>query len=161
MNKKRLVLDVKPGQLVSYGKLLVGFHDKEKKYKDPEGKEIINEELYIYVQIADDKYTIVNRKAGFIKIKDDLGDLIARDEKELYKRAYEKYLDIKESREVDHESLLKEAQKRIAELESATSSKVDGNGVVPTLVKKNNRFVKKEEIKDEAAELDKLPEEGE
>ena len=68
MTKENLVLDVKPEQLCTYGKLLVAFFDgyKNKTIDEFEGVQIAEDaqpELYIHIQSGDDKYSVVRRRA--------------------------------------------------------------------------------------------------
>lgn len=114
----KLITEVKPENLVTYGKLLVAFFDgfKDKKI-DSYGNITLSDksepELYIHIQNSDDKYSVLRRKAG------ERVNKIGRraDEKLLFKSAYEKYLAAKnEKNSIDLE---KESLKaRIAELEA-------------------------------------------
>lgn len=113
-----LVIEVKPENLVSYGKLLVGFFDgfKNKTIDDFGNVELAKDaepELYIHIQNADDKYSVVRRK-----IEERFSKAGRRaDEKVLFKAAYDKYLNAKNKVPVvDKEKELLKA--RIAELES-------------------------------------------
>jgi len=130
-NTDNLVLEVRPDQLVAYGKLLVAFYDDFKNKKiDEEGKIVIlntketdkdgkvvivksKPTLYIHIQNSDDKYSVTKRAASMQR--NQAGN--RAEEKRLFAKAYVKYLEIKNNGGlVDHE---KEALKaKVAELEA-------------------------------------------
>lgn len=124
--KENLVLEVKPEQLVAYGKLLVAFYDDFKMKKvDEDGNIIILDKtptLHIHIQNSDDKYSVVKRVAG-IK-RNQAGN--RAEEKRLFARAYSKYLECKKTGGlIDHE---KEALKaRVAELEGSSNKTTSPN----------------------------------
>jgi len=102
-------------QLINYAGTLVGFYDVVRETKDGP-KEL----LYIYKKASNDKFTIVKRKCNeAFKIKERDGSIIFRDEKVLYRRAYNRYLEIKKNGGFsDPEKDILKA--RIAELEAAS-----------------------------------------
>lgn len=108
-------------QLVNYGKQKVGFYDGFKPTKaDPETGELgksDNPTLYIYINNPEDKFSIVRRAAGKIRIKTSQGRQLI-DETKAYARAYQKYLDLKSNvgvQESENELL----KAKIAQLEAA------------------------------------------
>ncbi len=114
MNK--LVLDVKPENQCAYGSLQIGFYDR------PCGKDR-KPQLYIKFQNSDDKFSVVDRKVGSIKVLDEQGNYIFAEETKLYQRAYDKYLVAKNSEgEVDYKAL---AIQQAAELEALKAKKED------------------------------------
>ncbi len=121
----RLVLDVKPSQLVlsKDGSLKVAFFDKLCKVnvkRDDKGREISSEEvakLYIHIEIPADTTTVVERPVGERKIVD--GDEIRWiSETELFTRAYDKYLNLKNSEVYDPQAEIEELKKKLAAAEA-------------------------------------------
>lgn len=121
----RLVLDVKPSQLVlsKDGSLKVAFFDKLCKVnvkRDDKGREISFEEvakLYIHIEIPADTTTVVERPVGERKIVD--GDEVRWiSETELFTRAYDKYLNLKNSEVYDPQAEIEELKKKLAAAEA-------------------------------------------
>jgi hypothetical protein len=118
MTKEKLILDVKPENLVGYGSIAVAFYDKIKDNKiineTGESEDIV--ELYIYIRITNDKYSIVRRKAGerWATVGHDRKKVC---EKKTFARAYAKYLELKNTT-VGINPELAAAQAKIAELEA-------------------------------------------
>lgn len=153
MTKENLVLDVRPEQLVSYGKRLVAFYDgyKLKTIDEYEGVEILEgaePELYIHIQNADDKYSVVRRRAQIRR--DRVGRRVP--EEKLFAKAYKLYLDLKASGgPVDEE---KEALKaKVAELEAKAKAP---KKIAPKKIETAPKEEKKEEkveVKEEKVEV--------
>ena len=120
-----LVTEVKPENLVNYGKLVVGFFDGFKNKKiNKEGEIVIAKDaepiLYIHIQIAEDKYCVTRRKVG--TQRNSKGQVA--DEKVLFKKAYDKYLAAKEGKPAfDPEKEIMRA--KIAELEANQKVKIE------------------------------------
>jgi hypothetical protein len=116
-----LILDIKPNQLVSYNKLLIGFYDKLKE-KKVNGKLVQEPVLYIHIQNSNDRHSILKRKSGIKKIPvGAYGDLQPVEETKLYARAYKKYLEAKAAYNPDLEKKTLEAE--IEALKSKIDSK--------------------------------------
>jgi hypothetical protein len=124
--KERLVLDVKPNQLVLTrdGGLKVAFFDKiyeVSKFVDDKGIVISSKEeprLYIRIENPADTTTIVERKAGDRRILAG-EDIRLVPETELFSRAYEKYLEVKNSAaSADPYAEIEELKKKLAESEA-------------------------------------------
>jgi len=120
-----LLLHVTPELQVSEGALKVAFFDKEvvkiEPNEDPEApKKIISKEIKLFIRIEnkEDIYSIIERPATKLRLVNQFGDRYFKDEREIYKRAYAKYLEIKSKPVFDVESELDIARKRIAELEA-------------------------------------------
>lgn len=123
MTKENLVLDVKPEQLVNYGKLLVAFYDdfKKKSIDEYEGVKVAEDAepvLYVHIQNGDDKYSVTRRRAQIRR--DKVGRRVP--EEKLFAKAYKIYLDLKEKGGfIDEE---KEALKaEVAKLKAAAKPK--------------------------------------
>lgn len=125
---KKLLLNVTPDQLVVYGKKRVGFYDVE-LYKGEEKSYV--ETLYLYVEHMEDNKTVVRRAAGKKKIRGTYGELMEHDEKELYKRAYDKYLAAKANIKPDFKD--KEIERLKAQLEDKKDEPVEKKGSEKTI----------------------------
>ena len=123
-----LILHVTPELQVSEGALKVAFFDKEivkiKPNEDPDApKEIVSKEtkLCLRIENKEDGYSIIERPANKIRLTNQFGDRYYKEEKDIYKNAYAKYLEIKSKPVFNAESELEIARKRIAELEAKPS----------------------------------------
>ena len=120
-----LVTEVKPENLVNYGKLVVGFFDGFVNKKiDKEGNITIAKDaepvLYVHIQIAEDKYCVTRRKAS--SQRNRRGE--RADETVLFKKAYDKYLAAKKGKPAfDPEKEIMRA--KIAELEANQKVKIE------------------------------------
>jgi len=132
MKKENLVLEVSPSQLTPYGNLMVAFFDKvqDKAKVDENGDKILNKNgkaelekvatLYIHIQSSDDKYSVTKKKASERRNK---AGQVAH-EKQLFARAYDRYIQIKNSGgvvDIEKAALIK----RVAELEANASKKIE------------------------------------
>lgn len=125
MTKERLILDVKPEQLVlsKDGSVKVAFFDRLyeiNKVVDDKGRTLRSDKearLYIHVQIPADPKTVVERRAGERKVIDG-EDVRFVPETELFSRAYEKYLVLKNQVVHDPYAEIEELKKKLAEKES-------------------------------------------
>lgn len=150
MTNQKLLLDVKPNQLVAYDNLRVAFYDKKYKTKRTEnedGEESFGGEeirLYIHIENSNDPYAINKRQAKKRRVMKEDGEFTTVHETKLFERAYKKYLELKSSAEAepDYKSQLEAAQKQIAELQ-ASASDISSKENEP-LVKKGRP--KKEEV---------------
>jgi len=139
-----MILDINNAQeqLVSYGgNQLVGFYDGYKA-----GEPV----LYIYIKNNADRFSIVRRRAGERKVKGQFGDLSFMPETTLYKRAYDRYLELKAAGGVidaQKEALIA----KVAELEA--KAKTSAEKPVEKEVKKVTASKTAAELKDELDEL--------
>lgn len=121
----RLVLDIKPSQLVlsKDGSLKVGFFDKLCKIdvkRDDKGREIAFKEvskLYIHIEIPGDTSTVVVRPAGEKKIIDG-EDVRWVAETVLFERAFSKYTALKNETVADPYAEIEELKKKLAAAET-------------------------------------------
>lgn len=124
-----LILNVTNDLLVSSkdGSLKVAFFDKPYKVNiktDPKGKEISSEienRLYIHIENMNDKFSVIKRRAGEVKVVIN-DEVLFKPEIELFSKSYEKYLEAKKKVTVNHESEKEILRKKIAELESKIES---------------------------------------
>ena len=134
MSKERLILNVTPDLLAPSkdGSLKIAFFDKPYKVKvvkDDKGREISSEienRVYIHIQNLNDKFSIVQRRAGDKEIiRDDEITFIS--EIDLFPDSYKKYLAAKSAVTVDHASENEDLKKRIAELEAKVEELENAN----------------------------------
>lgn len=124
----KLVTDLKPQQLIltKSGSQKVGFYDKICEIdviKDDKGRIISSKKvpkLYIHIEIPSDPTTVVDRPAKEQRIIDINNDHEVKyvHETELYSRAYEKYLEAKNSNESNPYEEIEELKKKLAEKEN-------------------------------------------
>lgn len=126
-----LILHVTPELQVLEGALKVAFFDKEIiKYKYNEDVDAPKEEvsramtLCIRIENKEDVYSIIERPAKRLRLKDQVRGVYFKDEKEIYKNAYAKYLELKNKVVYDPSAELEVARKRIAELEAKANAPV-------------------------------------
>jgi len=144
-----LVLDVKPSQLVlsKDGSLKVAFFDRLCKInvkRDDKGREISFEEivkLFIHIEIPADNTTVVERPAGERKILDG-DDVRWVSETELFARAYDKYLALKNTVVYDPQAEIEELKKKLA---AAEASKAKDVAALENAPKKGRKPAVKEE----------------
>ena len=109
-----LILNVSPNQLISDQNLMIAFFDKK--------NEVTKEyDLWVHIAIPNDPGTIVIRKAIERVIYDRSGDKTFVHEKDLYKKAYKKYLLLKKEGAPDFEA---EIAKLRAENEALKADKI-------------------------------------
>lgn len=119
----KLVTEVTKGNMHSYGGLMIAFFDKINLHKDKSGKEITKVDLYIHIENAADKYTVVKRKAGDAKGFNNFGDILYVPETNRYKEAFKKYQDSASAVDYEAKASSLEAEKAAALAESATLAK--------------------------------------
>lgn len=131
----RLVTDIRPSLLAAYGLLQVAFYDK-----------IYNDKptLYIHIRNNDDKYSIVDRKAGKRRVMDDDKNFVDAEEIDLFRRAYDKYLTAKNASEIDYKSENELLAKKISEYEAKAAKK---SSLEENTSKASNAVVKQPERK--------------
>ena len=152
----RLVLDVKPSQLVlsKDGSLKVAFFDRLCKInvkRDDKGREISFEEvakLFIHIEIPADNTTVVERPAGERKILDG-DDVRWVSETELFARAYDKYLALKNTVVYDPQAEIEELKKKLA---AAEASKIEVKAEDIAALENAPKRGRKPAIKEEVAE---------
>lgn len=148
-NKGNLVLEVRPNQLVAYGKLLVAFCDGFKSKKKNDDGDLIDDtdsepSLYIHIQNADDKYAIAKRR---VEIRRGRSGARASEEK-IYAKAYDKYIQLKNAGGfVDEEKEFLKA--KVAKLEAIASDKKEE----VVVVKKESKEKKAKDLKAELTAL--------
>lgn len=121
-----LVLDVKPSQFVlsKSGALKVAFFDKLCKVnvkRDDKDRIISFDEvakLFIHIEIPNDPTTVVIRPVREDRIIDG-DDVRCVSETELYTRAYDKYLALKNAVVYDPQTEIEELKKKLAAAEAA------------------------------------------
>ena len=110
-------------QLVSYGNKTVGFYDVEKTVA---GKKVVK--TYVYIENINDPFSIVRREAKKVRVVLN-GESTEKDEKDLYKRAYDLYKELKENGgfvDKEKEDLAKknaELQTKLEELQASAKVK--------------------------------------
>lgn len=113
-----LVLNVSPNQLVSDQGLLMAFFDKKnevtKKY-----------DLWVHITIPNDPNTVCIRKAVERAIYDQVGEKTFIHEKDLYKNAYKKYLELQKDGKSDPEAELAKLRAEIEALKANATSIAD------------------------------------
>lgn len=97
-----LILHVTPELQVTEGALKVAFFDKEIiKYKHNEDIDAPKEEisramtLCIRIENKEDIYSVIERPAQRLRFKDQARGVYFKDEKDIYKNAYAKYIELK------------------------------------------------------------------
>ena len=129
-----LVLNVTPTQLVSDQGLMIAFFDKK--------NEVTKEyDLWVHITIPNDPGTVAIRKAVERNIYIQ-GEKTPVHEKDLYRIAYKKYLDLKLNGKPDPDIELAKAKAEIAALKAAAVSVADLEN--KELKKKIHNFAKKE-----------------
>lgn len=129
-----LVLNVTPTQLVSDQGLMIAFFDKK--------NEVTKEyDLWVHITIPNDPGTVAIRKAVERNIYIQ-GEKTPVHEKDLYRIAYKKYLDLKLNGKPDPDIELAKAKAEIAALKAAAVSVADLENKEPK--KKIHNFAKKE-----------------
>ena len=109
-----LVLNVSPNQLVSDQGLLIAFFDKKNEVTK-------NYDLWVHITIPNDPNTVCIRKAVERAIYDQGGDKTFIHEKDLYKNAHKKYLELQKNGKPDPEI---ELVKLRAEIEALKATSV-------------------------------------
>ena len=113
-----LVLNVSPNQLISDQGLLMAFFDKKnevtKKY-----------DLWVHITIPNDPNTVCIRKAVERAIYDQVGEKTFIHEKDLYKNAYKKYLELQKDGKSDPEAEIAKLTAKIEVLEANATSVAD------------------------------------
>jgi hypothetical protein len=124
----RLITEVKPDQLVSYGSLKVAFYDNQnpdynEDLHDPKSKNFVKDYhevpkhvTYIHILNGGDDRSIVKREVKTIRVLDGMGGNKLISEKEFYKTAYAKYEQLKNAENAS-ESEVEALKRRIKELE--------------------------------------------
>lgn len=131
-----LVLNVTPTQLVSDQGLMIAFFDKK--------NEVTKEyDLWVHITIPNDPGTIAIRKAVERNIYIQ-GEKTPVHEKDLYRIAYKKYLDLKVNGKPDPEIELAKARAEIEALKTAANSVADLENEEVKDKKKIHNFTKKE-----------------
>jgi len=126
-----LVLDVRPSQLVlsKNGALKVAFFDKMCKVnvkRDDKDRIISSDEiakLFIHIEIPADSTTVVVRPVKEVRITDG-DDVRWLSETELYTRAYEKYLALKNAVIYNPQTEIEELKKKLAAAEASKAEDV-------------------------------------
>ena len=123
-----LVLDVKPSQLVlsKSGALKVAFFDRlckvnvkrDDKYRIISSDEV--DKLFIHIEIPHDPTTVVIRPVKEDRVIDG-DDVRWVSETELYTRAYDKYLALKNAVVYNPQAEIEELKKKLAAAEAAKS----------------------------------------
>lgn len=97
-----LILHVTPELQVTEGALKVAFFDKEIiKYKHNEDIDAPKEEisramtLCIRIENKEDIYSVIERPAQRLRFKDQARGVYFKDEKDIYKNAHAKYIELK------------------------------------------------------------------
>lgn len=125
------ILHITPELQVTEGALKVAFFDKEIiKYKYNDDIDAPDEEvsramtLCIRIENKEDIYSVIERPAKRLRFKDQVRGVYFKDEKEIYKNAYAKYLQLRSKAPTSNaESELELARKKIAELEAKALKK--------------------------------------
>jgi len=126
-----LILHVTPELQVTEGALKVAFFDKEIiKYIHNEDidapKEEISREMTLCIRIEnkEDIYSVIERPAQRLRFKDQVRGVYYKHEKDIYKNAHAKYIELKsKAPTLNAESELESAKKKIAELEAKALKK--------------------------------------
>lgn len=152
-----LVLDIKPSQLVlsKDGSLKVAFFDRLCKVnvkRDDKNRIISSDEvakLFIHIEIPADPTTVVERPAGERKVLDG-DDVRWVSETELFSRAYDKYLTLKNAVVYNPQAEIEELKKKLAAAEAAKSEvKAEDIAALENAPKRGRKAAVKEEIKSE------------
>jgi hypothetical protein len=154
-----LVLDVKPSQLVlsKNGALKVAFFDKMCKVnvkRDDKDRILSSDEvakLFIHIEIPSDSTTVVIRPVKEVRITDG-DDVRWLSETELYTRAYDKYLALKNAVVYNPEAENEELKKKLAEAEAKLAVKAQDIAELENAPKKGRKPAVKEEAKEEVTE---------
>jgi hypothetical protein len=153
-----LVLDVKPSQLVlsKNGALKVAFFDRVCKVnvkRDNKDRIISSDEvakLFIHIEIPHDPTTVVIRPVREDRVIDG-DDVRWVSETELYTRAYDKYLALKNAVVYDPQAEIEELKKKLAAAEAAKSEiKAEDIAALENAPKKSRKPAIKEETNLEA-----------
>lgn len=153
-----LVLDVKPSQLVlsKNGALKVAFFDRLCKVnvkRDNKDRIISSDEvvkLFIHIEIPADSTTVVIRPVREDRVIDG-DDVRWVSETELYTRAYDKYLALKNAVVYDPQAEIEELKKKLAAAEAAKSEiKAEDIAALENAPKKGRKPAVKEETNLEA-----------
>ena len=129
-----LVLDVKPSQLVlsKNGALKVAFFDRlcQVNVKRDDKDRIISSDevakLFIHIEIPADSTTVVIRPVKEVKIVDG-DDVCWVSETELYTRAYDKYLALKNAVVYNPQVEIEELKKKLAASEASKAGMGDAD----------------------------------
>lgn len=152
----RLVSSITPSQLVlsKDGSLKVAFFDRVCKIdvkRDDKGREVSFTEvpkLFIHIEIPSDSTTVVERLATERKIMTGDGAIWVP-ETELFARAYEKYMALKNEVIFDPHAEIEELKKKLAAAEAKTEVKAETVAKLENAPKKGRKPAIKEEIKSE------------
>jgi hypothetical protein len=148
-----LVLDVKPSQLVlsKNGSLKVAFFDRVCKVnvkRDDKDRIISSDEvvkLFIHIEIPSDTTTIVERPVREDRIMDG-DDVRWVSETELYTRAYEKYLSLKNAITFNPQAEIEELKKKLAAAEAKIEVKAENITALENASKRGRKPAVKEEV---------------
>lgn len=110
-----LVLNVSPDQLILDQGLMIAFFDKKNEVNK-------GYDLWVHIAIPNDPNTISIRKAVKRSIYDQGGEKTLIHEKDLYKIAYKKYLELQQNGKLDPETELAKLKAEIEALKNNATS---------------------------------------
>lgn len=122
----RIIDQVKPEQFISYGNLKVAFYDaKNPGYEKikARGGNASKYLTYVHILLADDTRSIIQREVKNIRVPDGQGGTKEVSEKEAFKRAYDLYLNLKQSSIINESVEIERLKAEIEELRKQNSNK--------------------------------------